>query len=61
MGADGRLNAGKLEMDRDVIPMIEDLKVGWKAKISRLQAQKDEVLKEQVQLDLELRGMEDAI
>jgi len=38
-----QLNHGKLDMQRDVIPLIDELKSKWKAKIATLHGETDKV------------------
>lgn len=55
----GLLNHGKIDLYRDVVPLVEDLKSKWKAKISSLQQESDKLSHELVEHDLLLRNIEE--
>ena len=59
MSPEGLLNNGKLELQRDVQPLIEEMKAKWKGKIQEIQGLREGVSQELVQNDLLLRNLEE--
>jgi predicted nucleic acid-binding Zn-ribbon protein len=53
-----KLNHGKLDFHRDVLPLLEEKKSKWRAKLHRLQSDKEKISQDLVQLDIKLRNME---
>jgi predicted nucleic acid-binding Zn-ribbon protein len=53
-----KLNHGKLDFHRDVLPLLEEKKSKWRAKLHRLQSEKEKISQDLVQLDIKLRNME---
>ena len=53
-----KLNHGKLDFHRDVMPLLEEKKSKWKAKMHRLLSDKEKISHELIQLDIKLRNME---
>ena len=53
-----KLNHGKLDFHRDVLPILEEKKSKWRAKLQRLQSDKEKISQKLVQLDINLRNME---
>ena len=43
MSQDGKLNSGKYQLQRDLLPIIDELKLKWKQKIQILQVQKEQI------------------
>ena len=53
-----KLNHGKLDFHRDVMPLLEEKRSKWKAKLQRLKTDKEKISQDLVQLDIKLRNME---
>ena len=53
-----KLNHGKLDFNRDVMPLLEEKKSKWKAKLHRLQSDKEKISQDLIQLDIKIRNME---
>lgn len=43
MGPDGLVNKGTIQLERDIQPIIEDMKAKWKTKIAKLNGERDQI------------------
>ena len=61
MDIDGVLDKGRTELQRDLQPLIDDLKARWKAKIEKVNAERQQVSQELVQNDITIGRLEEDI
>lgn len=57
----GLLNKGKISLERDLLPIIEELKAKWKRKAGELHQEKERHSSELVEQDITLRGLQEDI
>lgn len=61
MDSEGVLDKGRTQLQRDLQPLIDDLKARWKAKIEKLNSERQQVSQELVQNDITIRRLEEDI
>ena len=61
MGPDGLVNKGTIQLERDIQPIIEDMKAKWKTKIAKLNGERDQITQQVVQSDIKVRQLEEEI